>query len=84
MEQEMNQRDLIRANDLKGPADLYEMLLVLKTGFSNGGTLGCYSITKAQAKRACISWEFVVSSCEVLGLKLSNRHGRWGHIISLP
>lgn len=74
---------LIRANELQGPSDLYAMLLVLKNGFGNGSTLGHYSITKTQAKRAGISWGFVVASCEVLGLKLDNRHGRYGHSISL-
>jgi len=72
-----------RPSSLQGPADLYEQLLALKNGFSNGSTLGHYSITKAQAKAAGITWEFVVASCEVLGLKLENRHGCHGHSISL-
>lgn len=73
----------ISAANLQGPADLYSQLLALKNGFSNGGTLGHYSITKAQAKTAGITWEFVVASCEVLGLKLDSRHGRHGHSISV-
>ena len=74
---------LILPADLQGPCDLYSMLLALKTGFSTGGKLGCYSLTKKQAKAAGIEWDFVTASCEVLDLKLENRHGRHGHVISL-
>ncbi len=74
---------MIRAQNLQGPADLYAAMLTVKNGFSNGmATLGCYTITKAQAKRAGIDWEFVVSSAQLLGLKLENRHGRHGHMVS--
>lgn len=72
----------IAPSNLQGPADLYEQLLALKNGFANGCTLGCYSITKKQAKAAGIDWTFVVSSVEILGLKMENRHGMHGHIIS--
>jgi len=76
--------DLITADKLQGPADLYAAMLTVKNGFSNGLTsMGCYIITKAQAKRAGIDWSFVVNSAAVLGLKLENRHGWHGHMISL-
>ena len=74
---------LIRANELQGPSDLYAMLLVLKNGFGNGSTLGHYSITKTQAKRAGISWGFLFSSFELLCLNLDNLHGLYVHSISL-
>jgi hypothetical protein len=75
--------DLIRAEELKGPSDLYAALLTVKNGFANGlTTLGCYCFTKAEIKRAGISWDFVVQSCELLGLRLENRHGRRGHMVS--
>jgi len=75
--------DLIRAADLKGPCDLYAVLLTVKNGFSNGvSKLGCYCFTKAEIKRSGIEWSFVVRSCELLGLKLENRHGRLGHMVS--
>lgn len=72
----------ISANKLQGPADLYDQLLGLKNGFADGSTLGCYSITKGQAKAAGVEWSFVVQSVGVLGLEMSNRHGRHGHSIS--
>ena len=76
--------DLIRADKLQGPVDLYRVLLTIKNGFANGkATLGCYAITKAEAKRAGIKWSFVINSVEVLGLKIENRHGRHGHMISI-
>lgn len=74
---------MIRAENLAGPADLYAALLTVKYGFGNGGKLGCYTITKAQAKRAGIRWEFVEQSAALLGLKIENRHGRRGHMFSL-
>lgn len=75
--------DLIRAEDLAGPEDLYRALLTVKNGFANGLTiLCCYRFTKAEIKRAGINWSFVVESCELLGLKLENRHGRRGHVVS--
>ena len=75
--------DLISAEDLSGPTDFYRALLTVKNGFANGLTkLGCYCFTKAEVKRAGIEWSFVVQSCEVLGLKLENRHGRRGHMVS--
>jgi hypothetical protein len=73
--------EMIRAADLRGPADLYAALLTVKNGFGNGSILGCYCITKAQAKAAGIEWQFVVDSCNVLNLNLSNRAGRRGHSI---
>lgn len=76
--------DLIRAADLQGPCDLYAALLTVKNGFANGASkLGCYCFTKTEIKRAGIAWSFVVQSCELLGLKLENRHGRRGHMVSL-
>ena len=76
--------DLIRAHKLQGPVDLYRALLTIKHGFANGkSTLGCYAITKAEAKRAGIEWSFVINSVEVLGLKIENCHGRHGHMISI-
>jgi hypothetical protein len=76
-------QDLIRAEDLKGSGDLYAALLTVKHGFANGlTTLGCYCFTKAEIKRAGIPWRFVVQSCELLGLRLENRHGRKGHMVS--
>jgi hypothetical protein len=75
--------DLIRAEELKGPADLYAAFLTVKNGFGNGLTkLGCYRFTKAEIKRAGISWDFVVQSCELLGLRLENKNGRHGHMVS--
>ena len=74
--------DTISPQNLQGPADLYAAMLTVKNGFADGQTtLGCYTITKAQAKRAGIDWSFVVSSAQLLGLKLENRHGRTGHMI---
>lgn len=75
--------ELIRANELTGPTDLYRALLTVKNGFTNGlQTIGFYRFTKAEIKRAGIDWDFVVKSCKVLGLKLENRHGRHGHMVS--
>lgn len=68
---------------LEGPSDLYAALLEVKNGRADGGTRGCVQLTKAAAKAAGIPWDFVVSSVEILGLKMSNRSGRHGHIISL-
>lgn len=71
------------AEKLQGPTDLYRVLLTLKNGFGNGvSTLGCYSITKAQAKQAGIKWEVLISMVRILDLKISNRNGQWGHVIS--
>ncbi|MCE2659535.1 MAG: hypothetical protein LW854_15045 [Rubrivivax sp.] len=79
-----NAQVLIKASDLRGPADFYQVLLTVKNGFGNGvSKLGSYSFTKADIKRAGIDWTFVPASCEVLGLKLENRHGRRGHSVSL-
>ena len=45
--------ELMWSDRLQGATDLYQVLLTLKHGFGNGeSTLGCYSITKADAKRA--------------------------------
>lgn len=78
-----NAQDLIRAERLQGPTDLYRVLLTIKNGFGNGITeLGCYAITKAQAKQAGIKWSSVVDMVSILGLKMDNRCGRWGHTIS--
>jgi hypothetical protein len=75
--------EMIQSQNLQGPSDLYAAMLTVKNGFANGQTaLGCYTITKAQAKRAGIDWSFVVSSAQLLGLKLENRHGRHGHMVS--
>lgn len=74
--------DLIRADNLQGPCDLYSVLLTIKNGFADGGKLGSYPITKAQAAKAKIEWAFVQLCCETLGLKLENRHGKHGHLIS--
>lgn len=75
--------DLIQPENLQGPSDLYAAMLTVKNGFANGQTtLGSYSITKAQAKKAGIDWEFVAASAQVLGLKFENRHGRYGHMVS--
>ena len=75
--------DMIRAQNLRGPGDLYSAFLTVKNGFANGQTtLGCYSFTKKEIKAAGIDWSFVVSSAEILGLKLENRHGRHGHSVS--
>ena len=75
--------EMIQSQNLQGPADLYAAMLTVKNGFANGQTtLGCYTITKAQAKRAGIDWSFVVSSAQLLGLKLENKHGRHGHMVS--
>ena len=75
--------EMVQPQNLQGPADLYAAMLTVKNGFANGKTtLGCYTITKAQAKRAGIEWSFVVSSAQVLGLKLENKHGRYGHMVS--
>lgn len=79
-----NASELKSANALQGPCDLYAVLLTIKHGFGNGvSKMGCYSITKAAAKRAGIPWDFVTSSVKLLGLKIENRHGIHGHIISL-
>jgi hypothetical protein len=79
----MQAANFVTAENLQGPAALYEQLLALKTGFTNGALPpGHYSITKAQAKAAGIEWSFVVQSVEVLGLQMSNRHSRYGHSIS--
>ncbi len=75
--------EMNRADKLQGPAELYRVLLTIKNGFVNGCRIGCYSITKAQAKKAGIEWSFLENSCAVLGLKLGNRCGRYGHMISL-
>ena len=76
-------QDLVKAKDLKGPSDLYEALLTVKHGFDNGSTLGHYAITKAQAKAAGINWKFIEESCEMLGLRIDSKHGRYGHMIYL-
>ena len=79
-----NASELKNAASLQGPADFYQVLLTIKHGFSNGvSKLGSYSITKASAKRAGIPWDFVINSVTLLGLKIENRHGIHGHIISL-
>jgi hypothetical protein len=78
-----NPQDLIKASNLAGPADLYQVLLTVKNGFGNGkSALGSYSFTKADIKRASIDWSFVANACEILGLKLTNRAGRYGHSVS--
>lgn len=75
--------DYISSRNLSGPVDLYAALLTVKNGFGNGVTkLGCYTITKAEAKRAGIDWFFVEKSVQILGLKIANRAGRNGHCIS--
>lgn len=75
--------DLISAEELSGPTDFYRALLTVKNGFANGLTkMDCYCFTKAEIKRAGIKWGFVVQSCELLGLRLENRHGRRGHMVS--
>lgn len=71
------------AKNLQGPTDLYQVLLTIKHGFGNGiSTMDCYAITKADAKRAGIPWDFVINSVNLLGLKMGNRHGIYGHLIS--
>lgn len=73
-------QDLISANKLTNPSDFYRALLTVKNGFENGVTkLGCYVITKTEAKKAGIDWAFIQQSVEVLGLKITNRAGRYGH-----
>lgn len=74
--------ELIGARDLKGPVDLYSALLTIKNGFVSGGKLGCYAITKANAKKAGIDWQFVEDSCSILGLKLTKNNGPTGHVIT--
>lgn len=69
---------MITASDLSGPADLYEVLLNIKNK-----AVGCFTLTKKQAKQAGIEWSFVENACKILGLKLSNKTGRLGHNISL-
>jgi hypothetical protein len=82
-EPDMPATQILHAADLQGPADLYDQLLAIKNGFADGSKLGHYSITKQQAKAAGIPWTCVTGSCEILGLKIVNRHGRRGHAISL-
>ena len=54
--------ELMWSDRLQGATDLYQVLLTLKHGFGNGeSTLGCYSITKADAKRAGIK-EIILSA----------------------
>lgn len=77
-------RELVRAADLSGPLDFYAACLTVKHGFGDGCTLGFYSITKAQARRAGIRWDFVESTVRILSLAITNRHGRHGHSIHKP
>jgi hypothetical protein len=75
--------ELMNSDRLQGATDLYQVLLTLKHGFGNGESkLGCYSITKADAKRVGIKWDAVVSMVRILDLKITNRNGRWGHVIT--
>ena len=84
MEAFNNANELVRAAELTGPVDFYRALLTVKNGFANGVTrLGCYTFTRADIKRAGIEWDFVTDSVGLLGLKLENRHGRSGHMVSL-
>lgn len=70
------------ADQLQDSVDFYRILLTIKHGFGNGVTkMGGYCITKKQAKKAGIEWEMVMSMVSILGLKISNRHGRCGHLI---
>ena len=75
-------QELIRAEKLAGPSDLYAAMLTVKNGFGNGVTkLGCYVLTKKQAKNAGIEWSFVEQSAQILGLSITNRAGKYGHSI---
>ena len=66
---------------IKGPSDLYDILLTIKNGLPGGGQVGCTWITKKQCKETGIEWSFVQNSVHILGLKM-NRQGPLGYLIS--